>query len=365
MKEIADFVEKVYLRRDFTGFKGDRKFVRDDQAQKAFSKLRSSIGGVYAWRISDPNNHNPATQQRMIREADFVFRQALAFCPYSPEAVFRYVNLLLSLQKIDDALLVAETCLKLDPFNAQIIDLVDRLRKYKSGRAEITPAQKSLVEAESAYQRNPSNLQNAFNLAGAYLQAGQTPRAQEILDGVLNDPRAEAGAYRALLQAYTTMSDTSRLQMAVQKIEAKTRANPAALEDQVVLAEGYRTLQQKDKALQTLDQVMSNPKLDPNVLLHAAQEYAAQMNYAKLESALQKLTTMVPDSPEAWYDLAALKATLGSPKDALPSLKTALELSKKRHDKNPKERDLVAEVQKDNRLAAVRQLPEYKQIIPK
>ena len=33
------------LRRDFTGFKGDRKFVRDDQAQKAFSKLRSSIAG--------------------------------------------------------------------------------------------------------------------------------------------------------------------------------------------------------------------------------------------------------------------------------------------------------------------------------
>jgi hypothetical protein len=24
----------------------------------------------------------------MIKEADFAFRQALAFCPYSPEAVF-------------------------------------------------------------------------------------------------------------------------------------------------------------------------------------------------------------------------------------------------------------------------------------
>ena len=43
-------MEKVYLRRNFNGFKGDRKFVRDDQAQKAFSKLRSSIGGVYNWR---------------------------------------------------------------------------------------------------------------------------------------------------------------------------------------------------------------------------------------------------------------------------------------------------------------------------
>ena len=46
LKEINDFIEKVYLRRDFSGFKGDRKFVRDDQGQKAFSKLRSSIAGI-------------------------------------------------------------------------------------------------------------------------------------------------------------------------------------------------------------------------------------------------------------------------------------------------------------------------------
>src|SRR5687767_10175144 len=38
VKEIADFVERVYLRKDFRGFKGDLKFARDDQAQKAFSK---------------------------------------------------------------------------------------------------------------------------------------------------------------------------------------------------------------------------------------------------------------------------------------------------------------------------------------
>ena len=43
VKEIVDFIEKVYLRHDYSGFKGDLRFVRDDQAQKAFSKLRSSM----------------------------------------------------------------------------------------------------------------------------------------------------------------------------------------------------------------------------------------------------------------------------------------------------------------------------------
>jgi hypothetical protein len=133
VKDIAAFVEKVYLRHDYSGFKGDRKFIRDDQAQKAFSKLRSSIGGLYTWRIPDPNNRSPAVQQRMIREADFALRQSFAFCPYSPEAVSRYASLLLALNRLDDALVVGETCLKLDPNNAQMQDLVSKLRSFRKG----------------------------------------------------------------------------------------------------------------------------------------------------------------------------------------------------------------------------------------
>src|SRR6185369_2835341 len=44
VKQIADFVEQVYLSRNYAGFSGDPRFLRDDQAQKSFSKLRSSIG---------------------------------------------------------------------------------------------------------------------------------------------------------------------------------------------------------------------------------------------------------------------------------------------------------------------------------
>ena len=139
VKEITEFVERVYLGRNFKGFTGDPTFVRDDQAQKSFSKLRSSIAGIYSWRLGiSPNNGAPVPQQylpktqedrdRMIREADFSFKQAFAFCPYSPEAVYRYVNLLLSMGRVSDALLVAETCLKLDPYNQQVLGLVRGLR---------------------------------------------------------------------------------------------------------------------------------------------------------------------------------------------------------------------------------------------
>ena len=51
VSQITNFIDKVYLRNDYSGFTGDRKFLRDDDAQKAFSKLRSSQAGVYAWRL--------------------------------------------------------------------------------------------------------------------------------------------------------------------------------------------------------------------------------------------------------------------------------------------------------------------------
>lgn len=44
--------------------------------------------------------------------ADFAFRQSWALCPYSPEAVYRYVNLLLSEGRIADAVIVAEMAAK-------------------------------------------------------------------------------------------------------------------------------------------------------------------------------------------------------------------------------------------------------------
>ena len=125
VSNIVDFIEKVYLRHDYRGFRGDLRFVRDDQAQKSFSKLRSSISGVYAVAFGAPcpeeyRQKTAAGTQALIRETDFAFKQSFAFCPYSPEAVFRYINFLLQYNRLEDALLVAQTCLKLDPNNDQI-----------------------------------------------------------------------------------------------------------------------------------------------------------------------------------------------------------------------------------------------------
>ena len=303
VKEIVDWIEKVYLRRDFTGFTGDRRFVRDDEGQKAFSKLRSSIGGIYLWRLGwSPTSPTPpqylpkseAERQRMIKEADFAFRQAFTFCPYSPEAVFRYVvNFLLPMRRFDDALLVARTCLKLDPENGQVINLVNQLEEFKKQPAMALPASNQIGQLENELRAHPDDFQKAFELASLFSQLGQT-----------------------------------------------------------------------DRVIQVLDRVLDNPHVRVEVVLAVAQAYAQMNNPQKLESALEKLTQLAPNEPETWYNLASVKAGLGKSSEALQALRQSLDLSSKRLARDPKANDLRPTVEKDPHFAALHATPEYKALFP-
>ena len=65
-------------------------------------------------------------------EAEQAFRIANEICPSSPEAVFRYVNLLVGQKRFSDAIPVAENALKVDPGNEQFRDLLNQLKSQKS-----------------------------------------------------------------------------------------------------------------------------------------------------------------------------------------------------------------------------------------
>jgi tetratricopeptide (TPR) repeat protein len=298
VKEIVDFIEKVYLRHNYSGFKGDLKFVRDEQAQKSFSKLRSSITGVYAWRLGPqcPDEYRQKTAagtQALIRETDFGFKQAFAFCPYSPEAVFRYINFLLQYGRIDDALLVAQTCHKLDPYNDQVKGLVKQLGDIKNQSANRAQVETQVQHMENEARTNSGNLQNLLSLANIYLQMQQTNRTIELFD-----------------------------------------------------------------------QALANPHISSSEAGFIAQEYAKMGNLTKLEEVLQKIVALVPDQPEPWYDIAALNVVLGKPDQGLQNLRKSLDLSAQRLKGNPKARDLLAEVRKDDRFNSVRNTPEFQKIVP-
>ena len=161
VQQIADFVDRTYIHNNYKGYSGDHAFVRDDDAQKAFSKLRSSQAGMYFWRMSpmcppEYQQKTPAGKEALIKETGFAFKQAFAFCPYSPEAVFRYYNFLMLMAQselvashpqkavhyLDDADLVAATAQKLDPYNGAYKGLRDTVQGYKAQIEAHQPAAK-------------------------------------------------------------------------------------------------------------------------------------------------------------------------------------------------------------------------------
>jgi len=293
------------LHGNFSGFNGDRKFIRDDDGQKAFSKLRSSQAGVYAWRLSpqcppEYRQKTEAGQLALMRETDFAFKQAFAFCPYSPEAVFRYVNFLLQYNRLDDALTVAKTYLKFDPYNGQASDLVTNLEGFKGRAAEQTQLEAQLRGMEAEQQSNPTNFQNTFELARFYYQTQQSNRAVELL-------RNAVGHF---------------------------------------------------------DQALANPHIGYADVAAMAQIAAQLADMPRLETLLQKLVSLAPDQPEPHYDLAALEAMLGKTSEALQHLQISLDLSAKRLATNPAAHDLVAAARTDPRFNALRNLPAFQKLVP-
>jgi hypothetical protein len=134
--DIAAFAQKTFGKQDFSGFKGDPRFIQNAYSHRMFSKLRSSTAGLYAWRLKHATD--ASEKERMTHETDFAFRQAWALCPYSPEAVFRYVNFLLEQKRVADALIVAETATQMPSMQGkdgeQLRNLVTQLQKFQKAK---------------------------------------------------------------------------------------------------------------------------------------------------------------------------------------------------------------------------------------
>ena len=290
VQDICDFAIRVYDRRNYTGFTGDRKFIRDDQAQKSFSKLRSSIGGVYAWRYM--NESDPVLRERMYREADFAFRQAFAYCPYSPEAVFRFTNLLIHQARYEEALLIAETALRFDRENLNMQNWVAQLRAARDAQGQIGNMRQQLGDLEATASASLTNPRAAFELASAYLQ-----------------------------------------------------------------------MQRTNEALALLDRILNQPDITVTTLLSVANAYAELQQGDRLETALNRLIVVSPESPEAWYDLASVRAILGKSGQSLVALERALQLSSARLARDPAASNLRVNATTNRSFSVLRTNPEFQRLI--
>jgi tetratricopeptide (TPR) repeat protein len=260
---------------------------------------------MYAWRLgpSCPPEYRPKTraeQDALIRETDFAFKQAFAFCPYSPEAVFRYINFLIPLGRFDDALLVAETCQKLDPYNDQIKGLIANIQEIQKQSAERSQFQNQLQKLQNEAAADPTNFENILTLGNFYSE----------------------------------MQDTNRA---------------AAL---------FR------QAIPLFAQTLADPKVTANNVAAMTQIAARAGNLSEVKTLLEKFIVLMPDQPEAYYDLAALDAVTGENKEALQNLQKSMALNASRRLTNSSAKDLLEQARQDSRFNALRSSPEFQKLVP-
>jgi tetratricopeptide (TPR) repeat protein len=285
---------------------------------------------MYSWRVNAAKT--PGDQQRMIKEADFAHRQAFVLGPYGPETVYRYVKLLADVGRFEDALRVGQTALRLDPLNPLTVQLVEQLRQFGGNAQQFRTARQQLQRLEEQYRLNPHALSNALALAQAYLDNQLFSQATQVLGQVVTDlePQWQADPTNATLGSY--------------------------------LAASYLQLRQPLRARVILNQVIELPNVDPNTLIAAAQTYAALSDATHLEKTLGRLVQVSPESPEAWYDYAALLASINKPTEAFHSLSNALRLSAARLAQQPKARDLKTAALADSRFGALRTREEWRRL---
>ncbi len=125
--EVCDFAERVYVRQDLAGFKGNPQYLQDKAAQEGVSKLRYAIADVYLWRCSEATD--TAEKERMLTEGMLAFQQAFALGPGNYEVVNNFSGMLAQMARFDDAKRIVQVSSMLSPTNAT---LLQRLEKAKA-----------------------------------------------------------------------------------------------------------------------------------------------------------------------------------------------------------------------------------------
>lgn len=143
-------------------------FKRDVVARKTFSKLRSAIAGLYAYR-------------RNFEEAEYAFRQAIDLYPLSPEANFRLADILMQQRKFTEARRLIEAFLEMDKGNDKVGEFLDQIKG-----AENADARRIALETELS--SGSADVNKAFELADIYRQLNLMQQFEQLTRSIMSQP---------------------------------------------------------------------------------------------------------------------------------------------------------------------------------
>ncbi|MFM7804467.1 MAG: tetratricopeptide repeat protein, partial [Verrucomicrobiota bacterium] len=148
-------------------------------------------------------------------------KQAFAFCPYSPETVFNYSQLLATIGRYEDAMLVAKTCEIFDGDNLAIRNLVEQLKEILK-----TAPPKADAQTKAKASGPNADARAVFDLASAYFSSGQSNLAVDTLDVLLTNTGTKSEVLLSLVDGYRQLGRVDKVESALARYTAAEPSRP-------------------------------------------------------------------------------------------------------------------------------------------
>jgi len=194
----AEYIERL---------KSDPGYENDFDAQRAFSKLRHSIGNLYRYR-------------EMNQEAEAAYRQALELWPSNAASAIYLIQLLWEREEVDEPVDLITQLVARDPHNDGLFRFaVDVVRRQQ--------LQGEISELEEQIERNPQQQESLKELLRLLGQVGDTNRISELVamgeEQFGDDPQFLS----ILVGVYSQLDDDESVERILRRVSELDSDNPA------------------------------------------------------------------------------------------------------------------------------------------
>jgi tetratricopeptide (TPR) repeat protein len=168
--------DKAYWDKLTKEFTGREEFMRNADAKKSFSKMRSAIAGLYLYR-------------GMVGEAEYAFRQSIELCPDSPEGNFRLAELYMNQRKYAEARKLIAEYLTKDEYNNSAKGFLNQI-------TEIEAMDKRRAELQAKVNKGGgADVNDVVELMTIYARLNLHDELVRLSDGVMANDKAPVDCY--------------------------------------------------------------------------------------------------------------------------------------------------------------------------
>lgn len=258
--------DKAYWDKLTADFTGRADFLRNDDAKKSFSKLRSAIAGLYAAR-------------GLIKEADYAFRQSLMLYPESPEANFRLAELYMRQHRYPEAARLIERYKVLDPYNRRATDFLDNIRATQQADNRRTALEVLIAE-------NRLDVNAALELASLYQRLGLDGQFQGITRSLLDNTNLPSAVYMSVASLY---SGGKRWDLFIHAVQRYLQVEPNDYKAWIELGVAQLTLSKPEDGLNSLQQAVATGGERARAVLRQDPRFAQLQNFPAFKALVPPL----------------------------------------------------------------------------